>query len=257
MHSSSSGLHFLSNDLFTLRPPSLPPPSSLPSPAPKKKRYKKPRKSKWSTGVIKKFKKKRPPLSVSSSSSSTSNKANSESGSEENGEMRAENGSADPSSSTASESSDGEHNHLTGAVNGYHQGLNGIPGIQNGVLVNGYHHAELLDLQPADSVPTGRLNLRDRTQTSKAPPNLKTVVNGVCLSKIGLYVYVLLFAWPRSTNRSSPGLRPRCCSFKALQMKSVKRRVKVRLLLLLLDKLQQAKPLHNSGHRAKADTKLS
>ncbi|XP_035537528.1 ATPase family AAA domain-containing protein 2-like [Morone saxatilis] len=156
-----------------------------PRPQPrKKKRYKKPRKSKWSTGVIKKFKKKRPPLSASSSSSSTSNKANSESGPEENGEMRAENGSADPSSSTASESSDGEHNHLTGAVNGYHHGLNGIPGIQNGVLVNGYHHAEPLDLQPADSVPTGRLNLRDRTQTSKAPPNLKTVVNGVCLSKI-------------------------------------------------------------------------
>uniref|UniRef100_A0A8C4IRF7 Bromo domain-containing protein n=1 Tax=Dicentrarchus labrax TaxID=13489 RepID=A0A8C4IRF7_DICLA len=169
------------------------PPSSFPSAARKKKRYKKPRKSKWSTGVIKKIKKKRPPLPASSSSSSTSSKANSESGPEENGEMRAESGSADLSSSTASESSDGEPNHLTAAVNGYHHGLNGVTGIQNGVLVNGYHHPEPLDLQPADSVPKGRLNVRDQTRTSKTPPNLKTLVNGVCLSKIGLYVCVLLF----------------------------------------------------------------
>ncbi|XP_051246573.1 ATPase family AAA domain-containing protein 2-like isoform X2 [Dicentrarchus labrax] len=177
-----------------------------PGPQPrKKKRYKKPRKSKWSTGVIKKIKKKRPPLPASSSSSSTSSKANSESGPEENGEMRAESGSADLSSSTASESSDGEPNHLTAAVNGYHHGLNGVTGIQNGVLVNGYHHPEPLDLQPADSVPKGRLNVRDQTRTSKTPPNLKTLVNGKRAK--GPRRAPTRRPWNRSSSSTRAGLR--------------------------------------------------
>ncbi|XP_041811741.1 ATPase family AAA domain-containing protein 2-like isoform X2 [Chelmon rostratus] len=145
-----------------------------PGPRPrKKKRYKRPRKSKWSTGVIKKTKKKRPPFPPSSSSSSTSSRGNSESGPEENG-------SADPSSSSMSESSDGEQNHLKATMNGCHHGFNGVADIQNGVRVNGYHHPE-----PVESVPAGRLKARDRTWTSKTPQDLKTVVNGVCLSKIG------------------------------------------------------------------------
>lgn len=191
MHSASSSLHFL---LFLptsplLSPPSPPLLSSLFA-ARKKKRYKQPRKSKWSTGVIKKTKKKKPPIPASSSSSSTSSRSNSESGPEEDGvvEMRVMNGSADPNSSTASESSDGEQSCPTASMNGYHHDLNGVAHIQNGVLMNGYHHPEPLGLQPAGSVPTGRLNLRPQTRTSKTPSNLQTMVNGVCLSKIGLYL---------------------------------------------------------------------
>uniref|UniRef100_A0A4W6F081 ATPase family AAA domain-containing protein 2 n=1 Tax=Lates calcarifer TaxID=8187 RepID=A0A4W6F081_LATCA len=127
---------FCSNHLSSLL--LLPPPSPRPSPsltpARKKKRYKPPRKSKWSTGVIKKPKKKKPPASTSLSlSSSRSSKASSESGPDENGVagMRAMNGSADPSSSTTSESSDWEQ-----SQNGYHH-VNGVAGIQNGVLMNG------------------------------------------------------------------------------------------------------------------------
>ncbi|XP_076611159.1 ATPase family AAA domain-containing protein 2-like isoform X1 [Chaetodon auriga] len=154
-----------------------------PRPRPrKKKRYKQPRRSKWSTGVIKKTKKKKPPFPASSSSSSTSSRGNSDSGPEENGvvEMRAVNGSADPGSSTTSESSDGEQNRLKAAMNGCHRDFGGVADIQNGVLVNGYHHPE-----PPESVPTGRLNVRDRSRTSKSPRNLRKMVDGVCLSKIG------------------------------------------------------------------------
>ncbi|XP_036948738.1 ATPase family AAA domain-containing protein 2-like isoform X1 [Acanthopagrus latus] len=156
-------------------------------PARKQKRYKRQRKSKWSTGVIKKPKKKKAPSppSSSSSSSSSSSRENSEAGPEENGvvEMRALNGSADPSSSSTSESSDWEQNHLTATVNGYHHHLNSVTGIQNGGLVNGYHHPEPMDLQQANGVPRVRLNLR--SQTSNPPPPLKRTVNGVCLSKTG------------------------------------------------------------------------
>ncbi|XP_018543885.1 ATPase family AAA domain-containing protein 2 isoform X1 [Lates calcarifer] len=137
-----------------------------PRPQPrKKKRYKPPRKSKWSTGVIKKPKKKKPPASTSLSlSSSRSSKASSESGPDENGVagMRAMNGSADPSSSTTSESSDWEQ-----SQNGYHH-VNGVAGIQNGVLMNGFHRP---DPQP------GRLNLRHRAQKPKT-------TNGVYLSTL-------------------------------------------------------------------------
>ncbi|XP_070777290.1 ATPase family AAA domain-containing protein 2-like isoform X2 [Enoplosus armatus] len=152
-----------------------------PGPRPRKKKpHKRQRKSKWSTGVIKKTKKKKPPIAASSSSSSTSSGGHSDSGPEEN---RVLNGSADPSSSSPSESSDGEQSPPT-ATNGFHLHSNGVTDIQNGVLVNGYHHQEPLVPQPANSVPTGRLNLRDRTRTSKTPLNLQTMVNGVCLSKI-------------------------------------------------------------------------
>uniref|UniRef100_UPI0037E9202F ATPase family AAA domain-containing protein 2-like n=1 Tax=Semicossyphus pulcher TaxID=241346 RepID=UPI0037E9202F len=121
----------------------------------KKKRYRRPRKSKWSTGVIKKAKKKKPPVPPSSSSSSSSiSRGNSESGPEESG------------SSELSESSYGEQSRLT---NGYQHDSNGVTGIQNGVLVNGYHH------------PEQERVLRVPTQTSKTPPNVKRMVNGVCL----------------------------------------------------------------------------
>ncbi|KAL7381337.1 hypothetical protein ABVT39_004286 [Epinephelus coioides] len=137
------------------------------SPRPcKKKRCKRPKKSKWSTGVIKKTKKKKPTSPASSSSSYTSSRDSSESGLEEN--MRVVN-----SSSTSSESSDREH--LTATLNGFHHNINSVSDIQN--RMNGYHHPE-----PADIVPTRRLRLQ--TRTSKIPPNLKTKVNGVRLSKI-------------------------------------------------------------------------
>ncbi|XP_037650198.1 ATPase family AAA domain-containing protein 2-like isoform X6 [Sebastes umbrosus] len=140
-----------------------------PGPRPrKKKRYKRPRKSKWSTGVIKKAQKKKPPLPASSSSSITSSRGSSESGPEENRVVEMRNGAVDPSSSTASENSDGER------LNGFHHPL-------NGVLVNGYNRPE-----PADSAPAGRLG--HRTRTSKTPLNLNAMVNGVCLSEIGLYL---------------------------------------------------------------------
>ncbi|TKS89207.1 ATPase family AAA domain-containing protein 2 [Collichthys lucidus] len=96
----------------------------------------------------------------------------------ENGgiDLRAVSGSACPSSSAMSESSDGE----AAAVNGHRHDLNGITDGQNGVHMNGYHRS--LHLQPADSIATGRLNLRDRTRASNTPPNLKMVANGVRLS---------------------------------------------------------------------------
>ncbi|XP_040909931.1 ATPase family AAA domain-containing protein 2-like [Toxotes jaculatrix] len=154
-----------------------------PQPQPrKKKRYKQPRRSKWSTGVIKKTKKKKP----SSCSSSMSSNASSESGPEKNGavEMRVLNGSADPSSSTSSESSDGERSQPTVTVNGYHRKTHDVTGIQAGALMNGYHHPEPLDPQADDSTPTGRLNLRLQPRTQKTLQNLKTVVNRVYLSKL-------------------------------------------------------------------------
>ncbi|XP_026155950.1 ATPase family AAA domain-containing protein 2-like isoform X3 [Mastacembelus armatus] len=140
----------------------------------KKKRYKQPRKSKWSTGVIKKAKKKKPTVLASSSCTSLSTKSNSESCSEENGavEMSLVNGSAGRSSSATSESSDEQQSHLTAAISGYHHNVTGSPVIQNGVLMNGDHHSE-----PDFSVSRVRLNLRHRAQTSHRKP-----VNGVCLS---------------------------------------------------------------------------
>ncbi|XP_027142397.1 ATPase family AAA domain-containing protein 2-like isoform X1 [Larimichthys crocea] len=165
-----------------------------PGPRPrKKKRYK--RKSKWSTGIIKKPKRKKlpfPPSSSSSSSSSlfssssVSSRGNSGSGPVENGgiDMRAVSGSVCPSSSAMPESSDGE----AAAVNGHHHDLNGITVVQNGVHMNGYHRS--LDLQPGDSIAKGGLNLRDRARASKTPPNLKMMANGVRLSNTGLYAPV-------------------------------------------------------------------
>uniref|UniRef100_A0A3B4H521 Bromo domain-containing protein n=1 Tax=Pundamilia nyererei TaxID=303518 RepID=A0A3B4H521_9CICH len=108
---------FLSNDLYSSSSPLHPHPHFC-FPARKKKRYRRPRKSKWSTGVIKKPKKKKeeePPVPSSSSSSFTSlssmsSKFSSESSAEEvrAAGRRAVNGSAGAGSSSPSESSDGE-----------------------------------------------------------------------------------------------------------------------------------------------------
>ncbi|XP_029370589.1 ATPase family AAA domain-containing protein 2-like isoform X3 [Echeneis naucrates] len=141
----------------------------------RQRRHKRPRKSKWSTGVINKTRKKKPPVLTSSSSSSMSRKASSESG-PENG---VRNGSTDLCSSATSESGDGEQSHLTVTADGCHHSASGVTWIQNGVLMNGYHHAE-----PEDSIPKGRLTLRLRDQAQKTPPNPKTTVKGVYLSRL-------------------------------------------------------------------------
>ncbi|XP_026202970.1 ATPase family AAA domain-containing protein 2-like isoform X2 [Anabas testudineus] len=143
----------------------------------KKNHYRK--KSKWSTGVIAKTKKKKPATSATSTCSSMSGIANSESGPEKNGvvEIRVANSCSDPSSSTMSESSDGDQSHLPSTVNGGHRHL-------NGVLTNGFHHPEPQDPLPNDSVPRVRLNLRHQTQTSKTPPHLKTRMSGFCMSRL-------------------------------------------------------------------------
>ncbi|XP_005465038.2 ATPase family AAA domain-containing protein 2 isoform X1 [Oreochromis niloticus] len=143
----------------------------------KKKRYRRPRKSKWSTGVIKKPKKKKeePPVPSSSSSSFTSlssmsSKFSSESSVEEvrAAGRRAVNGSAGAGSSSPSESSDG-------GLSGFHRTPNRITRAHNGVLTNGYHrYAEPVHPQLADGVPAG---VR-RTRTSKTPPGPETVLNG-------------------------------------------------------------------------------
>ena len=154
-----------------LSPPSLSPLLSFLTPARRKKRFKQPRKSKWSTGVIKKTKKKRPPATNPSISSSASSKAGSESGPEENG------------AANGSESGNSEQSHL----NGHPHNINVI---RNGVLVNGHHPTEPTDLQLANSIPTGRLNFRHRTQTPKTPPSPKTMVNRDYVGGLGLYAWV-------------------------------------------------------------------
>lgn len=191
------------------------PPLSQPSfsllsslfPAHKKNHYRK--KSKWSTGVIAKTKKKKPATSASSTCSSMSGKANSESGPEKNGvvEIRVANSCSDPSSSTMSESSDGEQSHLPSTVNGGHRHL-------NGVLTNRFHHPEPQDPLPNDSVPRVRLNLRHQTQTSKTPPHLKTRMSGFCMSRLGLYVYDLHLQPRQFELRTTNWSSLDCCSFK-------------------------------------------
>uniref|UniRef100_A0A3P8PIQ6 ATPase family AAA domain-containing protein 2 n=1 Tax=Astatotilapia calliptera TaxID=8154 RepID=A0A3P8PIQ6_ASTCA len=110
---ASSKVTFLSNDLYSSSSPLHPHPHFC-FPARKKKRYRRPRKSKWSTGVIKKPKKKKkeeePPVPSSSSSSFTSlssmsSKFSSESSAEEvrAAGRRAVNGSAGAGSSSPSE----------------------------------------------------------------------------------------------------------------------------------------------------------
>ncbi|XP_071386690.1 ATPase family AAA domain-containing protein 2-like [Centroberyx affinis] len=154
-----------------------------PPPGPrKKKRYKPPRKSKWSTGVIKKSKKKRPPNPASPSSSSSSSSV-SKSAPEETGvlETAVANGcvgdSADQSSSSSSTSesvSDGDPD------------LHGVTGTQNGVQVNGFHRPEPSGPRPTNGIPT-ELDLRRRARTSKTTPAPKRMGNGVWSSKLGLY----------------------------------------------------------------------
>ncbi|KAM4538680.1 ATPase family AAA domain-containing protein 2-like isoform 1-T2 [Odontesthes bonariensis] len=141
----------------------------------KKKRYKKSRKSKWSTGVIPKPKKKKPPVQTSTSCSSMSSKANSDSSADENGAV----GFAGPSSSSWSESSDGEQTHLTATMNRYRYSLNAVTGTRN-VLLNGHHHNKLL----AGSAPKWRLNLRQQTRTSKSAPARPKMLKGTRLNKL-------------------------------------------------------------------------
>lgn len=174
---------FLSNDLYS---PSSPLHPHFCFPARKKKRYRRPRKSKWSTGVIKKPKKKKkeePPVPSSSSSSFTSfssmsSKFSSESSAEEvrAAGRRAVNGSAGAGSSSPSESSDG-------GLSGFHRTPNRITRAHNGVLTNGYHrHTEPVHRQLADGVPVG---VR-RTRSSKTPPGPETVLNGQTADSLGL-----------------------------------------------------------------------
>ncbi|KAG7225277.1 hypothetical protein INR49_014676 [Caranx melampygus] len=80
--------------------------------------------------------------------------------------MRPMNGSAYPSLSSTSESSDGEQGQ---------QRVNGVRGIQNGVLVNGYHHPG----SPQRRLP-GRLNFRDQIQIR----NLVIRVNRIDLNTL-------------------------------------------------------------------------
>lgn len=177
---------FLSNDLYSSSSLLHPHPHFC-FPARKKKRYRRPRKSKWSTGVIKKPKKKKkeePPVPSSSSSSSftslssMSSKLSSESSAEEvrAAGWRAVNGSAGADSSSPSESSDG-------GLSGFHRTPNRITRAHNGVLTNGYHrHAEPVHRQLADGVPAG---VR-RTRSSKTPPGPETVLNGQTVDSLGL-----------------------------------------------------------------------
>lgn len=178
---------FLSNDLYSSSSPLHPHPHFC-FPARKKKRYRRPRKSKWSTGVIKKPKKKKkeeeePPVPSSSSSSFTSlssmsSKFSSESSAEEvrAAGRRAVNGSAGAGSSSPSESSDG-------GLSGFHRTPNRITRSHNGVLTNGYHrHTEPVHRQLADGVPVG---VR-RTRSSKTLPGPETVLNGQTADSLGL-----------------------------------------------------------------------
>ncbi|KAM9838554.1 ATPase family AAA domain-containing protein 2-like isoform 2-T3 [Aulostomus maculatus] len=141
------------------------------SPSCRKKRYKLPRKSKWSNGIISKAKKKKQPVPASCSTSSSSSK--SEHGLEENRFVfsKGVNGFADQTSSTMSESSDGEQNHLSGR----HRvsDFPGVRGTHSGVLMNGYHSSSP---PKADHVPSQ--DLRRQTQTSRM------MANGVCLSSL-------------------------------------------------------------------------
>ncbi|XP_030597491.1 ATPase family AAA domain-containing protein 2-like isoform X2 [Archocentrus centrarchus] len=121
----------------------------------KKKFYRRPRKSKWSNGVIKKPKKKKkeePPIPASSSSSYSSSftSLSSMSSKLSTEDMRAAgtrgvSGSAGSDSSSPSESSEGEQLHLSR----YHRTLSRVTRAQNGVIANGYHHAEPVLLQLA------------------------------------------------------------------------------------------------------------
>ncbi|CAK6980866.1 ATPase family AAA domain-containing protein 2-like [Scomber scombrus] len=153
--------------------------NTRPSPR-KKKSYKKPRKTKWSTGVIKKPKKKKQPVPSSSSSSSTSSRGVSEH--DENGiaETKTVNGFAHLSSSATSESSDSEHSHHTAAMNGHGEALH-----FSRALTNGYHHPESRhDPQTADGDLTRPFDLRRVTRASKAPSDPKKMVNGNGLSQL-------------------------------------------------------------------------
>ncbi|XP_028255391.1 ATPase family AAA domain-containing protein 2-like [Parambassis ranga] len=131
----------------------------------KKKRYKPRRKSKWSTGVIPKIKKKKQSV-LSTSGSSSSSKAGSESSAEETGVA---NGSAGPSWSSLSESSDSEQRQ----VNGFHRGLSGFRGARNGVAMNGYRRRPR---NPVSTPRRRRMVLRQR--------DTDTVLKGVRRKKL-------------------------------------------------------------------------
>lgn len=104
----------------------------------KKRPNKRPRKSKWSTGVLPKPKRKKalpsPPTSGSSLTSSS-----------------------EASGAGSSDSSDGEESRSVAAVNGHKLDVNGVSGARGGVRVNGYH-------QPPPATPP----LHRRTGTPTA-----------------------------------------------------------------------------------------
>ncbi|KAM6899619.1 ATPase family AAA domain-containing protein 2-like [Xenentodon cancila] len=133
----------------------------------KKKRCKQSRKSKWSTGVLKKPKKKSP-VPASTSSSSMSSKASSI-----NAGMV--NGCGGTSSPSMSESSDWEQSHMTVPTNSYHHRL--IEGTSS-VLMNGYHRSKRPNVQPTHSVPRRRMNLRPQTLAPKTAQVPEPMLNG-------------------------------------------------------------------------------
>ncbi|XP_041867778.1 ATPase family AAA domain-containing protein 2-like isoform X2 [Melanotaenia boesemani] len=150
----------------------------------KKKRYKRPRKTKWSTGVIPKPKKKKPLVQTSTSCSSMSSEASSDSSTDENGavETSGENSSAESSLSSWSDSSDEEGGHLTDTMTRYHLSLNAVTGARN-VLMNGYHHKPL-DIKLAGRVPKRRPNVGHQTKTSNTAPAPKKTLKGSRFNKL-------------------------------------------------------------------------
>ncbi|XP_060915207.1 ATPase family AAA domain-containing protein 2-like isoform X1 [Labrus mixtus] len=126
--------------------------SSTRSPGARKKKRYKPRKSKWSTGIIPKPKKKKHPVPASPLSSSSPSSLSSWGNSE----------------SDLSKSSSGERGQPSPATNGRYVHSNGIADMRNGVL-NGYHR------------PNPNSILRVQTRTSKTPLKRRRMVNGVCL----------------------------------------------------------------------------
>ncbi|XP_074542266.1 ATPase family AAA domain-containing protein 2-like isoform X2 [Halichoeres trimaculatus] len=120
----------------------------------KKKRYKRPRRSKWSRGIIQKPKKK-PAVPVSSSSSSSYLSTSSSSSSLS---------SLSSLSSSVSDLSESSSDEQSGAP-----ASNGHQSASNGVLVNGLHR------------PRPGSILRTQSQTSKTPLTQKRAVNRVCL----------------------------------------------------------------------------
>ncbi|KAM9737810.1 ATPase family AAA domain-containing protein 2-like [Menidia menidia] len=144
----------------------------------KKKRYKRRRKSKWSTGVIMKPKKKKPPVPASTSScSSMSSKANSDSSTDENEAVEV-NGFSGPSSSSWSDSSDGELYQLSATMKRFYRSLNVVSGTRK--LLNGDNHNKL----HTGRAPKQRLNPRQQRRPAKSPPFRQKMLKGSRFKKL-------------------------------------------------------------------------